>query len=984
MNLDKLEFRDEVLNVLTEESQTSVWILTLDDNRFYISRDGKFQPVTLNSESAMSSVHPDDVSMYRELYNDVLQGREKSCRGNFRMKNDNGCYNTFRIHFIAHTNQDGEMDYMLCTLHDISNYVKEEEEKVRLLSKYEYIFNNLPYAVAAFDNDGKVIEANGLAVTLSREKFNCNIYDTNIIDFPTYTKEQKELFLQHKPFSCTLRHQLGGNEELPLLEENDRNFFIATISYVPVFDEKGAFIINLLIVKDITKEDIATQENIRNQQKLRLLDRIFNLSRIQYNPASGIIHIQEGLNEDSMARGVFLTRSYTTEEYLHIIHPDDRSLFQELCSKANNLSDEILSARYRVYFADKNKYRHIAIALLPDHDKEGRVVSYSGKRRDRTLEVLEKEKLEDNIKQISVLNTKYQISLWEYDMENGLFVSDNEHSANPLYRTMKMEEYMKTLHPEDVPKVERYVLEMKNRTFDMEPYVLRHRFGKDQAYIYLHYVPECVRNEKGEIERYIFICRNVTKEREQLLQLTRYAEHTHHIYQNCGITLWTYNPITRIYTNIDPYLEEYKPTIAADELLNYTHPEDRENLRQIIELANVLNPKTVEYHCRNKWEADYCYYRIIRVPFFDEDGNLTEYGIIRIDETEKKRTNEMLRFSQEVGKVGSWTYNLHTGKQYFTDEMFRLFGIEPCEPTFELYRSRIYPEDVQLYDKITKEHISKGEDFSFTLRYLMPDGSIKWMDDRCICRKDEKGIPLEYYGTLTDITELHKAKMKAEESDQLKSAFLANMSHEIRTPLNAIVGFSDLLTTVDDPMEREEFANIIRSNNDQLLMLINDILDLSKLESNSVTFCKEPFDLELMMREVYLSYLPKFKDSTVKLVYQPSGKSVTLCQDRQRLIEVLTNFINNAIKYTETGSITLSYKEIDGGVKLMVTDTGAGIPVEACSKVFDRFEKLGSLVKGTGLGLSICKVLAETMGGRIGVKSALGEGSTFWFWIGKE
>lgn len=984
MNLDKLEFWDEILNVLTEEARTSVWLQTLDDDKLYICEDGKFQPVLLNFESAMAVVHPDDVQSYKEIYNDVLAGRKKSCRGNFRMKNEGNGYDTFRIHFIGHTDEAGKMDYMLCTQHDITDHVKEEEERKKLLSKYEYLFNNLPYSLAAFDDAGKVIEANAQAAALSRDKFHCDIYETNMIDFLAYTEEQWNSLLRHKPFTFTLRHQLKENENIPLLEENSADFFIATISYVPVFDEKGTFLINLFIIDDITKEDIATQENIRNLQRLRFLDRFFSLSRIKYNPASGIIYIQEVANESLTAGGSPLTVHYTTEEYLKNIHPDDRGIFQRFCDRASHLPDELLEARYRVYFPEGKGYRYIAIALLPDYDKEGKVVTYSGKRRDRTQEALEKKKLEDSIRQISMLNTKYQISLWEYDMENELFISDNEHSVNPLYRTIKMEEYLNSLHPDDVPKVKCYAQKMKDRTFDMEPYMLRHRIGNDQTYTYLHYVPECVRNEKGEIERYIFICRNVTKEREQLLQLTRYAEHTHHIYQNCGITLWTYTPMTRIYMNIDPYLKEYKPTVSADELLEYTHPDDKDNLRRIIGLADELNPKTVEYHCRNKWDTDYCYYRLIRIPFFDEDGNLTEYGIIRIDETEKRRMDEMLRFSQEVGKVGSWTYTVSTGEVFFTDEMFRLLGIEVCDATTQLFRSCIHPDDVKIYDMMIRKHMPKGEDFSFTLRYLMPDGSIKWMDDRCVCRKDEKDKPMEYYGTLTDITELHEAKMKAEESDQLKSAFLANMSHEIRTPLNSIVGFSDLLTTVDDPQEKEVFVEIIRSNNEQLLMLINDILDLSKLESNSVTFIKKPFDLETMLKEVYLSYSPKFKNSAVKLVYQPEGKAITICQDRMRLIEILTNFINNAIKYTEQGSITISYKMIDKGVKLMVTDTGIGIPVEACYKVFDRFEKLGSLVKGTGLGLSICKVLAEMMGGRIGVKSALGEGSTFWFWIGRK
>lgn len=239
-----------------------------------------------------------------------------------------------------------------------------------------------------------------------------------------------------------------------------------------------------------------------------------------------------------------------------------------------------------------------------------------------------------------------------------------------------------------------------------------------------------------------------------------------------------------------------------------------------------------------------------------------------------------------------------------------------------------------------------------------------------------------------DITEklkieqdLREAKNKAEESNRLKSAFLANMSHEIRTPLNAIVGFSELLTTCDDQEEKEEYAGIILSNNELLLRLINDILDLSKIESGVLDRKCEQFNLAKVSGELYTTILPKVTNSAVEFSMDDSSPNCLVLLDRSRLKQVWMNFLTNAVKCTKAGHIKMGYS-IDGkGIRIYVEDTGVGIPEEKHDKVFARFEKLNEFAQGTGLGLTISKAIVESAGGKVGFTSTPGVGSTFWAWF---
>lgn len=238
-----------------------------------------------------------------------------------------------------------------------------------------------------------------------------------------------------------------------------------------------------------------------------------------------------------------------------------------------------------------------------------------------------------------------------------------------------------------------------------------------------------------------------------------------------------------------------------------------------------------------------------------------------------------------------------------------------------------------------------------------------------------------------DITESHKAyqelivaKKKAEESDKLKSAFLANMSHEIRTPLNAIVGFSRLLESCEDQEERAEYVRIISTNNELLLRLINDILDLSKLESGIIQFNNEKFDLVQFFDELSASMRKRISNPNIEFITINPYKNCIIETDKTRMTQVWHNFITNAIKYTVSGYIKMGYEAVDNGIKIYVEDTGIGIAEEKKCKLFHRFEKLDSFAQGTGLGLSICKAISELGGGKVGFESTEGKGSTFWSW----
>ena len=227
---------------------------------------------------------------------------------------------------------------------------------------------------------------------------------------------------------------------------------------------------------------------------------------------------------------------------------------------------------------------------------------------------------------------------------------------------------------------------------------------------------------------------------------------------------------------------------------------------------------------------------------------------------------------------------------------------------------------------------------------------------------------------------LAEAKEKAENADRSKSAFLANMSHEIRTPLNAIVGFSELLAAANTEEEKQKYLEILHTNSELLLQLVNDILDLSKIEAGTLEFVYSDVDINLLLNDLEQLFRMKIgSNSPVQIITEPGLPSCMVHTDRNRIAQVVSNFVSNAIKFTTEGSIRIRYQSSENGLRFYVSDTGSGISADKLEGVFDRFVRLQSDKNGNGLGLSICKTIVNKLGGEIGAESEVGKGSTFWF-----
>ena len=272
---------------------------------------------------------------------------------------------------------------------------------------------------------------------------------------------------------------------------------------------------------------------------------------------------------------------------------------------------------------------------------------------------------------------------------------------------------------------------------------------------------------------------------------------------------------------------------------------------------------------------------------------------------------------------------------------------------------------------------------------IQQEGGYRWADIHGVAfERDPNGRITKITGLRRDITDLKNMthelivlRDRAEEANRLKTAFLANMSHEIRTPLNAIVGFSNLIAQTRNPEEIAEFCKIIETNNELLLQLINDILDLSKIEAGSVELKYEEFDLSAYFNGMAASMRQRIKNPNVRLIAINPHTVCCVRLDKNRIAQILTNYVTNAIKYTPKGYIEMGYESSPKGIRFYVRDSGIGISNEKKSKVFMRFEKLDEFAQGTGLGLSICKAIAESMGGSVGFESEYGQGSYFWAFL---
>ena len=452
-----------------------------------------------------------------------------------------------------------------------------------------------------------------------------------------------------------------------------------------------------------------------------------------------------------------------------------------------------------------------------------------------------------------------------------------------------------------------------------------------------------------------------------------------------------------------------------DKELEMFHIEKKEDVLGINIFDNPIFPKEMKERLKKNEDADFTfrydfskvgsYYQntqkqgtidlVTKVTtLYDSEHQPINYLLINADKTETtvayNKIQEFEEFFELVGdyaKVGYAHFNILSGHGYAQKSWYRNVGEAyetPLSDIFGTYR-HFHPDDrtllIRFLDDARKGLTTK---LSKEMRVLREDGTYTWTHVNLLVKKyAPQDRIIEIISINYDITELKrteemlvKARDKAEASDRLKSAFLANMSHEIRTPLNAIVGFSSLLTSTENAAEKELYNSLIGHNNKLLLNLINDVIDLSKIESGYLELRPDWVNLTELLDESVAEYAHQVPSGVELLTNYPAHDSLVEL-DRLRIKQILSNFLSNALKNTTTGHVEIFYEVDHQSVRIGVKDTGRGIPQNMLEKIFERFEKLDSFAQGAGLGLPICKLIVEKMNGRILVDSQLGIGTTF-------
>ena len=452
-----------------------------------------------------------------------------------------------------------------------------------------------------------------------------------------------------------------------------------------------------------------------------------------------------------------------------------------------------------------------------------------------------------------------------------------------------------------------------------------------------------------------------------------------------------------------------------DKELEMFHIEKKEDVLGINIFDNPIFPKEMKERLKKNEDADFTFrYDFSKVgsyyqntqkqgtidlmtkvtTLYNSEHQPINYLLINADKTETtvayNKIQEFEEFFELVGdyaKVGYAHFNILSGHGYAQKSWYRNVGEAdetPLSDIFGTYR-HFHPDDrallIRFLDDARKGLTTK---LSKEMRVLREDGTYTWTHVNLLVKKyAPQDRIIEIISINYDITELKrteemlvKAREKAEASDRLKSAFLANMSHEIRTPLNAIVGFSSLLTSTENAAEKELYNSLIGHNNKLLLNLINDVIDLSKIESGYLELRPDWVNLTELLDESVAEYVHQVPSGVELLTNYPAHDSLVEL-DRLRIKQILSNFLSNALKNTTTGHVEVFYEVDHQSVRIGVKDTGRGIPQNMLEKIFERFEKLDSFAQGAGLGLPICKLIVEKMNGRILVDSQLGIGTTF-------
>ena len=882
-------------------------------------------------------------------------------------------------------NSAGKIENYLLISQDITELVQYQQRYETLYNQNMTILNSLPVGVEIYNPAGTLVyltENDCQIFGVDRDEvLSLNL---NVDDNPNLSQEIKDAVHRGEPIVARFPYRFDAVAEQDYYTTSQTQKILQIeCTGQPVIGADGKLQNYVFIVQDVT-EDVRREEELRqSKQKTEVATHDADVMLWEFDTQNQLF-----FSENEPLTGYDSERAITIAEYTDCLYPEDREVALGFIQRMTAGEDFSFSFDVRLTLPGNSELQYCTLNGTPyERDADGKVIRFVGSRKNNT------ELQQQKVLQETILNS-IPVSIHIKDIEDNFrYVFCNDESTRLFGTTVDMTTY-DVMKEEEVARIEKTDMEVFTTG---RPYLGLEHIDLQDGRSYDVIVRKSV-IDNGNKRLLLSIrwdqsLQNELQRRSKVLSLSMQAMNAY---------TWFYDPEKDRVSFGDGFERmgrNAQQVNSREKFAACIHPEDRQLFvdTQRAQIEKGSGEWVVEYRVDLEGSGTYEWWEtrgLIDTSIINDVPHKYMLGMsINID-SHKRTELTLLRNKEELNQLVRQNElvlnNTNSGLAFITpDYVVQWENVSMCSASlsYEAYKKgefcyksahgRTSPcEDCVLQRSF---HSCQTEQIKFTLNnnrtveifgtpVLNDNGEV----DGIVIRVDD----------VTErermIEELRQAKALAEQSDKLKSAFLANMSHEIRTPLNAIVGFSDLLVSTDEKQEREEYMQIINNNNELLLKLINDILDLSKIEAGSVELKYEEFDLSEYFDGMAASMKQRVTNPEVQLVARNPYEECIVKLDRNRIAQILTNYVTNAIKYTPHGLIEMGYESVDAGIRFYVRDSGIGIAEEKKNKVFHRFEKLDEFAQGTGLGLSICKAIAESMGGSVGFESTYGEGSLFW------
>ena len=1000
-----LSIQHNHLSLAIKSGNIQVWGYDIKNDHIY-NIQGKVVPDKgINLEESKEIVHPADIKLFGDTMQRLIKGE----------KFDSTI--CVRCHFSQHEpyryiqkdfaviEKNGEITHIIGTHKDITDKVLEENKLQDLLKKYHTVFSATTVGIEIYDKNGVCININAAACEIfgitDKSGF-LNSYPTMfgnpmlkqaLSDYPFYTPKKVILEYDFNKLRNDAKYTFMSGSEIKTIETR------ITVNFNHIGEVESTVIASI----DITE---STELN-RNYEYLSTQKQII----IDSLPISLAIYDKDGIQ-------TYINRS--TAETLGIENIEEHiseriNLFDNPCLPADikgtirkgedgdmEFSYNFDKIRETGYFKTSIAgEKYIAGRFRAVKDKNGNIVSYIVMLRDETKNHQYQSALEEStLKALIAVKTSNMVQ-WEYDCVNDKFNLFNE---NMGLTEMTSEDYLNVAHPDERESVRKMIQSMKDGKEGDFSFSTRFKFANDNEgqMVVINGTP-LKKDITGRYIKYTGFRRNETDWYKLTEEIKKQNEMNNLLLENMHAALvYISHDEKIIWENVsEKFPEEHLDGKQLYKIGGYCH-NTHLGTNKACETCLIKNTMRLRKTMRTEKVLESG--RILEIvanPMYDPDGHF-KGAVLRVEdiskqkqlhsELEKSRNESLMShhlLSEVIDRIPSAlfikdvedNYRYIIANQIFCSSMGKKENEVVGNTDYEIFT----PQLAQKFRDDDKISVALDKVQVITEDTNMGGNHIYWQTTKStITTIDGKKLLVGMAINITDMrntnAELKLAKEKAEESDKLKSAFLANMSHEIRTPLNAIVGFSSLLAVTDDPKDKEEFNNIITTNNDLLLRLINDILDLSKIDAGAIELYPSEIDFAKVFDEIATTMKPRITNRNVKFITANPYQNCIVNIDKNRFSQILLNYLTNAINYTERGYIKAGYEYVDNGIRIYVEDTGIGIADSKKNRVFGRFEKLDNFAQGTGLGLSICKAIMQMAGGKVGFDSVEGKGSLFWAW----